>query len=43
MRKSYFAQIITPNAIIDKLITDDQYISDEHVKQQREELYEAVA
>ncbi len=34
---------ITPAGILDKLMTYDEYISDERVKQQREELYEAVA
>ncbi|GAB3948703.1 ATP-binding cassette domain-containing protein [Spirosoma harenae] len=34
---------ITPNGIIDKLMTYDEFISDARVKQQREELYEAVA
>ncbi|MGF7217769.1 ATPase subunit of ABC transporter with duplicated ATPase domains [Spirosoma lacussanchae] len=34
---------ITPAGILDKLMTYDEYISDARVKQQREELYEAVA
>jgi ATPase subunit of ABC transporter with duplicated ATPase domains len=34
---------ITPAGILDKLMTYDEYISDDRVKQQREELYEAVA
>ena len=34
---------ITPAGILDKLMTYDEYISDERVKAQREELYEAVA
>ncbi len=34
---------ITPVGILDKLMTYDEYISDERVKAQREELYEAVA
>jgi len=33
---------ITPNGIIDKLMTYDDYLSDARVKQQREELYGAV-
>ncbi|GAB3495749.1 ATP-binding cassette domain-containing protein [Spirosoma knui] len=34
---------ITPAGILDKLMTYDEYISDDRVKAQREELYEAVA
>ncbi|MVM32786.1 ATP-binding cassette domain-containing protein [Spirosoma sp. HMF4905] len=34
---------ITPAGILDKLMTYDEFISDPRVKQQREELYEAVA
>ncbi|GAB3718343.1 ATP-binding cassette domain-containing protein [Spirosoma flavus] len=34
---------ITPAGILDKLMTYDEFISDERVKAQREELYEAVA
>ena len=34
---------ITPAGILDKLMTYDEYIADGRVKQQREELYEAVA
>lgn len=34
---------ITPVGILDKLMTYDEYISDERVKQQREELYQAIA
>ncbi len=34
---------ITPAGILDKLMTYDEYLSDERVKAQREELYEAVA
>ncbi|AUD03792.1 ABC-F family ATP-binding cassette domain-containing protein [Spirosoma pollinicola] len=34
---------ITPVGILDKLMTYDEYLSDERVKAQREELYEAVA
>ncbi|MFD2570271.1 ABC-F family ATP-binding cassette domain-containing protein [Spirosoma soli] len=33
---------ITPAGILDKLMTYDEYLTDERVKQQREELYEAV-
>ncbi|CCH54797.1 ABC transporter related protein [Fibrisoma limi BUZ 3] len=33
---------ITPNGIIDKLMTYDDYLADARVKQQREELYAAV-
>ncbi len=34
---------ITPAGILDKLMTYDEYLTDERVKAQREELYEAVA
>ncbi|WP_338876738.1 ATP-binding cassette domain-containing protein [Spirosoma sp. SC4-14] len=34
---------ITPAGILDKLMTYDEFLSDERVKAQREELYEAVA
>ena len=34
---------ITPAGILDKLMTYDEYLSDERVKAQREELYQAVA
>jgi ATPase subunit of ABC transporter with duplicated ATPase domains len=34
---------ITPNGIIDKMATYDDYISDADVKQQREKKYKAVA
>ena len=34
---------ITPAGILDKLMTYDEYLPDERVKAQREELYEAVA
>jgi ATPase subunit of ABC transporter with duplicated ATPase domains len=30
---------LTPNGIIDKLMTFDEYLSDERVHQQREEMY----
>ena len=30
---------ITPNGMIDKLMTYDEYLQDERVKQQKEELY----
>jgi hypothetical protein len=32
---------ITPNGMIDKLMTFDEYLQDERVKLQREELYRA--
>ena len=32
-----------PAGILDKLMTFDEFIPDERVKQQREELYQAVA
>ena len=34
---------ITPAGILDKLMTYDEYLTDDRVKAQREELYEAVA
>jgi ATPase subunit of ABC transporter with duplicated ATPase domains len=34
---------ITPAGILDKLMTYDEYLTDERVKAQREELYQAVA
>jgi ATPase subunit of ABC transporter with duplicated ATPase domains len=34
---------VTPAGILDKLMTYDEYLTDERVKAQREELYEAVA
>ncbi len=34
---------ITPAGILDKLMTYDEFIADDHIKQQREELYQAVA
>ncbi len=34
---------ITPAGILDKLMTYDEYLTDQRVKAQREELYEAVA
>ena len=33
---------ITPAGILDKLMTYDEFIADDHIKQQREELYQAV-
>ena len=34
---------ITPAGILDKLMTYDEFIADDYIKQQREELYQAVA
>jgi len=34
---------ITPAGILDKLMTYDEFIADEHIKRQREELYQAIA
>ena len=34
---------ITPAGILDKLMTYDEFIADDYIKQQREELYQAIA
>jgi ATPase subunit of ABC transporter with duplicated ATPase domains len=33
---------ITPNGILDKLMTYDEYLTDEHIKQQRQSLYNVL-
>ena len=34
---------LTPAGMLDKLMTYDEFLTDDRVKQQREELYQAVA